>query len=160
MLLCRCLHSRVETMAAVAAAGADVNAPYLALTAAILHENHAEVDRQLAEGPEGLMHQTIEAFKGLSPLNFAVARGSVTVLKTFVKHGANLHGVDHRGKSLLWHACTHGQTEVVEWLLNEGVDPLTSTSVAAFVVACSAGRLRIIQLILDRIPGKAAQFCR
>lgn len=60
--------------------------------------------------------------------------------------------------------CTCGmQVRVVTWLMDRGVDPISSSGgVGAFVTACSQGKVEIVHTILERMQGrhKQAELCR
>lgn len=87
----------------------DADMAFLELVSAVLQADVTQVDTCLREGPSDLMYRTIRTCRGVSPLTFAVARGNLSVLEVFVRHGAEVDRRDEHGHALLWHACAHGQ---------------------------------------------------
>jgi len=49
--------------------------------------------------------------------------GNIPCIKLLLKHGADIHAVDNKGRTALVHAATIGKKEVMEVLLDAGADP-------------------------------------
>ena len=60
----------------------------------------------------------------LSPLSIASAVGSVAAIEMLLSHGCSIDSRDNGGDTPLMHAARCGNTEVVEYLLAQGADPL------------------------------------
>ena len=104
----------------------------------------------------------------LTPVHLAARSGSHRVINMFLEN-SKLYGypteallgfLDEENSTPLHVAIDSGHTEVVEVLLKYGADPLIlkDDQVPPFLLACSQGKLDIVQIILK--GNKAAISCR
>ena len=106
----------------------------------------------------------------LTPIHSAARKGSHRVLNFFLTNCKN-HGypaevvlgfIDEENSTPLHAAIDGGHLKVVEVLLNHGADPMATKDdqVPPFLLACSQGRLEMIQVILSNRDSGEIIFCR
>ncbi|XP_005102513.1 serine/threonine-protein phosphatase 6 regulatory ankyrin repeat subunit C [Aplysia californica] len=90
---------------------------------------------------------------GFTPLHTATCLGHVEVCRELLKGGASLTQKDRDGWTPLHTAVCYGNTDVIRLLLSQPGCPVmakTSTDESILHIACSKGRVDIIDLVLQR----------
>ena len=106
----------------------------------------------------------------LTPIHLAALKGSHLVLDFFIKncklHQYPLHDIlgflDEENSTPLHAAVDGGHIKVVEVLLKHGANPLVNQDfqVPPFLLACSQGRLEMIEIILNHCSLTDIVLCR
>ncbi|XP_037921876.1 uncharacterized protein LOC119658489 [Hermetia illucens] len=89
---------------------------------------------------------------GETPLH-AATLGSVEVLETLQKHGANLNAKDNLGQSVLHHAAFHGREDMCVWLVKANADPScqTKSGVTVLHAAAQSGNLKLVEWLVEKV---------
>ena len=89
---------------------------------------------------------------GQTPIECAIASRDVETVTPFIQLGIAGHGLDPAGRSLLHHAVTSENKQVVEMILNADFDVQATSNdgTTALHIASAAGHLEIVDLLLSR----------
>ncbi|CAD7091469.1 unnamed protein product [Hermetia illucens] len=89
---------------------------------------------------------------GETPLH-AATLGSVEVLETLQRHGANLNAKDNLGQSVLHHAAFHGREDMCMWLVKANADPScrTKSGVTVLHAAAQSGNLKLVEWLVEKV---------
>lgn len=84
------------------------------------------------------------------PLHAAAALGRLTVVKTLLRHNANIAARDRHGLSPLGHAALHGHTSLVEYLIGQGATVHgTDGAHAPLGLAAANGHDEVISVLMQ-----------
>ena len=112
---------------------------------------HTQIVRSLLEAgadPDLTTHS------GYTPLHIAAARDA-DIVNLLIDHGANVHIFDNEGHSALTEAARNGLEDIVESLLEKGVDvnalsPNGGRDYSPLMCASEGGHARIVEILLAR----------
>lgn len=126
---------------------------------AVTQGNVSTVDRLLARNP-GLVRAR-EGKQGLTPLHVAAKYGHLQVVRTLLKHGAEVNATDKRGATPLFYAVESDQVAIARELLSH--DAEVNIALEFQVAGVSAGNIvtplllavrrnnpQMVQLLLER----------
>lgn len=87
---------------------------------------------------------------GYSAINYAAARGSLSLLQELIKAGYDVRKKSAGGASLLFSAIYNPNQDIFQWLLDQGLDPQERTAQGETVLmaAAAAGQPKSIQRLI------------
>ncbi len=106
---------------------------------------------ELAQNPGAVF---IKDAKGRTALDWATARGQVSIMELLLQHGSNPETIDCQGRTTLLHAVDSHNVDAVRIILEAGANPNPIIPQCVFrsppIVAASAGGLtKVIKLLIE-----------